>query len=103
MSENVLRAGVIGGGLGGSHGYAYARAAEYDLVAICDLDPDVFARFYERAELPQGSLQEYTDYHEMFEQENLTWYQWRRRIICTPTQSVMPPTPASKGSSAKSH
>lgn len=71
MSENVLRAGVIGGGLGGSHGYAYARAAEYDLVAICDLDPDVFARFYERAELPQGSLQEYTDYHEMFEQENL--------------------------------
>ena len=71
MSEEKLRAAVIGGGLGGSHGYAYARAPEYELVAICDLNPDVFPRFFERAEIPSGSIKQYTDYHEMFEKENL--------------------------------
>ena len=30
MAEEKLRAAVIGGGLGGSHGYAYARAPEYE-------------------------------------------------------------------------
>ena len=69
MPENKLRAAVIGGGLGGSHGYAYARASEYDLVTICDLNPDVFERFFERAQ--PGSIKEYTDYREMVERENL--------------------------------
>ena len=55
MSEEKLRAAVIGGGLGGSHGYAYARAPEYELVAICDLMPEVFPRFYERAEIPPAA------------------------------------------------
>ena len=71
MSEEKLRAAVIGGGLGGSHGYAYARAPEYELVAICDLNPEVFPRFFERAELPPGSIAQYTDYHEMLEKEQL--------------------------------
>ncbi len=71
MSEAKLRAAVIGGGLGGSHGYAYARAPEYELVAICDINPDVFPRFFERAELPPGSIRQYTDYHEMFAEERL--------------------------------
>lgn len=66
-----LRAGVIGGGLGGSHGYAYAHAPEYELVAVCDLKPEVFEKFYARAELTPGSIHEYTNYHEMFEKENL--------------------------------
>ena len=71
MSENKMRAAVIGGGLGGSHGYAYARAPECELVAVCDINPDVFARFYERAEIERGGLAEYTDYREMLAQEKL--------------------------------
>ena len=35
------------------------------------LMPEVFPRFYERAELPPGSIKQYTDYHEMFEKERL--------------------------------
>ena len=71
MSESKLRAGVIGGGLGGSHGYAYARAPEYELVAVCDLNPEVFDRFFERAQIERGTLNEYMDYREMFEKEGL--------------------------------
>ena len=71
MAEQKLRAGVIGGGLGGSHGYAYARAEEYELVAVCDLNPDVFDRFFERAEIGRGAIHEYTDYHEMLAKEKL--------------------------------
>jgi predicted dehydrogenase len=71
MSNQKLRAAVIGGGLGGHHGYAYARAAEYELVAACDINPAAFERFFERAQIPRGSIREYTDYKEMFAQENL--------------------------------
>ena len=71
MSGDTLRAAVIGGGLGGSHAYAYARSPRYDLVAVCDIDPGVMPRFYERAEIPAGSIGEYTDYRLMLERENL--------------------------------
>ncbi|MBI3943088.1 MAG: Gfo/Idh/MocA family oxidoreductase [Chloroflexi bacterium] len=71
MADKKLRAGVIGCGLGASHGYAYAHAPDYDLVAICDIKPEVFDRFYERSGLPKGVYHEYTDYHEMFKKENL--------------------------------
>ena len=40
-------------------------------MAICDINPDVFPRFFERAELPPGSIKQYTDYHEMFAEERL--------------------------------
>jgi predicted dehydrogenase len=71
MSNAKLRAGVIGAGLGGHHGYAYARAAQYELVAVCDLNPAVFERFFERAQIPRGSIREYTNYRQMFEKEAL--------------------------------
>ena len=71
MSESKLRAAVIGGGLGGSHAYAYARAPEYELASICDLNPEVFDRFFQRAEIERRSINEYADYHEMFEKEDL--------------------------------
>ena len=71
MPEGKLRAAVIGGGLGGSHGYAYARAPDYELVAVCDINPEVFGRFFERAEIERGSISEYADYREMFENEDL--------------------------------
>lgn len=71
MAETKLRAAVIGGGLGGYHGYAYDRASDYELVAACDINPEAFDRFYERAQIERGTVREYTDYREMFEKENL--------------------------------
>lgn len=71
MAAEKLRAAVIGGGLGGYHGYAYDRAPEYELVAACDINPAAFDRFYERAQIARGTIREYTDYREMFEKEQL--------------------------------
>ena len=71
MSDDTLRAAVIGGGLGGYHAYAYARSPRYDLVAVCDLDPEVMPRFYERSGIPAGRIGEYTDYRLMLEREDL--------------------------------
>lgn len=71
MSEGKLRTAVIGAGVGGGHGYAYARAPEYELVAVCDINPEVFGRFYERAEIAPGSISEYADYRAMLERESL--------------------------------
>ena len=71
MSGDTLRAAVIGGGLGGSHAWAYARSPRYDLVAVCDLDPEVMPRFYERSGIPAGRIGEYTDYRLMLEREDL--------------------------------
>ena len=71
MGGDTLRAAVIGGGLGGFHAYAYARSPRYDLVAVCDLDPEVMPRFYERSGIPAGRIGEYTDYRLMLEREDL--------------------------------
>ncbi|NKB69280.1 MAG: hypothetical protein GKR89_19595 [Candidatus Latescibacteria bacterium] len=71
MAPDKLRAAVIGGGLGGSHAYAYDRSQLYDLVAFCDINPEVFPRFYERAEIAPGSIGQYTDYQQMLAAENL--------------------------------
>ena len=68
---NKLRAGVIGGGLGGDHGYAYANSNEYELVAACDINPAAFEKFFARAKIERGSIHEYTDYKEMFSKEKL--------------------------------
>ena len=37
MSNEKLRAGVIGCGLGSYHGYAYTNASEFELISVCDL------------------------------------------------------------------
>ena len=71
MVDHTLKAAVIGGGLGGYHGYAYARSPRYELAAVCDIDPAVIPRFYERAEVPPGGIGEYTDYRLMLEREDL--------------------------------
>ena len=71
MSNEKLRAGVIGCGLGAYHGYAYANASEFELVAVCDLKPDVLDNFFERSKITRGSVREYNDYHAMLEKENL--------------------------------
>jgi len=71
MVEKKLRAGVIGARLGASHAYAYANAPEYELVAVCDLLPRVMDELWERARLDEGSARTYTDYREMFANENL--------------------------------
>ena len=71
MTNQKLRAGVIGCGLGAYHGYAYANAPEFELVAVCDLKPDVLDRFFERSRITRGTVHEYTDYHTMLDKENL--------------------------------
>ena len=71
MADDTLRAAVIGGGLGAYHAYAYAGSPRYDLAAVCDIDPDVIPRFYERSGIPSGSIAEYTDYRLMLEREKL--------------------------------
>jgi len=71
MTNQKLRAGVIGCGLGASHGYAYSQAPEFELVAICDLKSDVVDQFFERSRVERGTVREYTDYHTMLERENL--------------------------------
>ena len=71
MATDKLRAAVIGGGLGGSHAYAYQRSAQYDLVAVCDINPEIFPRFYQRAEIEPGSIHQYTDYQQMLAGQDL--------------------------------
>ena len=41
------------------------------MVAVCDINPEVFDRFYGRAEIARGGIGEYADYREMFAKENL--------------------------------
>ena len=71
MMGKKLRAAVIGCGQGASHGYAYAKAPEYELVAVCDLKPEVLDSFWDRSRLERGSVKQYTDHKEMIEKENL--------------------------------
>ena len=56
MPDQKLRAGVIGCGLGANHAYAYDQAPEYELVAICDLKPEVIEGFYGRSRVEPGSV-----------------------------------------------
>ena len=71
MTNQKLRAGVIGCGLGSSHGYAYNQADEFELVAICDIKSEVIDAFFERSKIERGNVREYTDYHKMLEVEKL--------------------------------
>jgi predicted dehydrogenase len=71
VSGRKLRAGVIGCGIGADHGYAYKRVPDFELVAICDINPQAFARFYERSGVAPGTVKEYTDYRELLANEQL--------------------------------
>ena len=71
MSEHKLRVGIIGCGIGADHGYAYSHTPEFELSAICDVNPQVFDRFYERSGVARGAAREYTDYRLMLEREKL--------------------------------
>ena len=71
MADMKLRAGVIGARQGASHAYAYANSSEYELVGVCDLFQKVIDEMWDRAKLPEGSVNTYTDYKEMFVKENL--------------------------------
>ena len=70
-NDGKLRAGVIGARLGASHAYAYANSPEYELVAVCDLMPDVIDEMWDRAKLERGSVATYGPYQDMLEAENL--------------------------------
>ena len=47
------------------------HASEFELVAVCDLKPDVLDTFFERSKITRGSVHEYNDYRAMLEKENL--------------------------------
>jgi predicted dehydrogenase len=56
---------VIGVGVGSAHVHAFDRHPETDLVAVCDLNPQVLERVYERAGIARDGVQVFTDYQEM--------------------------------------
>ena len=53
MTEK-LKAGVMGCGLGAAHAYAYDRSDKFDLVAVCDLKPEVLDALWDKARLERG-------------------------------------------------
>ena len=71
MADKKLRAGVIGCRQGASHAYAYDRADEFELVAVCDLKPEVLEEFWDRARLERGSIPQYSHHREMLEAHEL--------------------------------
>lgn len=70
MAEK-LRAGVIGCRQGSSHAYAYDRSEEFELVAVCDLKPEVLDEFWDRARLERGSVKQYSSHREMLDAHQL--------------------------------
>ena len=66
-----LRAGIIGCGLGASHGYAYTHAPEYELVAICDLKPELQQRFVDNWGSVWPNVRRYDSFPEMLQREQL--------------------------------
>jgi predicted dehydrogenase len=71
-----LRAAVIGCGVGAWHAAAFVRDPDVHLMAACDLNPAAFGRLYERAQLPSGTLREFTDYRQWLEQERPDLIRW---------------------------
>jgi len=71
MAEKKLRAGVIGCRQGASHAYAYDRADEFELVAVCDLIPGVLDEFWDRAKLERGSIPQYSSHRDMLDAHDL--------------------------------
>ncbi len=69
----VLRAGVIGLGVGKSHVSAYHRAQGVELAAVADLNPEVLAKF------SSASVKGYSSGEDMLEREPLDIVS-----ICTP-------------------
>ena len=102
MAEK-LRAGVMGCGLGAAHAYAYDRSDNFDLVAVCDLKPEVLDALWDRAKLERGSVP--TSTHPTAKCSTPTTSTSSaspRPTTCTSTRSATPPTRASAASSAKS-
>ncbi len=63
MSERMLRAGVIGGGVGRAHMRGYQSNAASKLVAVCDVDPARVQVVGDEFSVPEAGR--YTDYHKM--------------------------------------
>jgi predicted dehydrogenase len=95
MSER-LRAGVIGCGVGAAHAYAYSQQPDVELVAVCDLNPAAFDRFYARSRLARGAVREYTDYRKMLADEGLDLVS-----VVTPDDHHAAPVVAAAGAGVK--
>ena len=66
MTDSILRAAVIGVGVGRAHAKGYQHSSASELVAACDSDPTRLASFGEMFELPASGL--YTDYRRLLEE-----------------------------------
>jgi predicted dehydrogenase len=63
----TIRVGVIGLGMGRHHAQVYHASKQADLVAICDLNPELLAQY--QATYPQAAA--YAQYEEMLAAEKL--------------------------------
>lgn len=70
MAER-LRAGVIGCGVGAAHATAFQNDPDVHLVAVCDLNPEVLGRVYERAQIAPDQVRAYADSQDMLSRERL--------------------------------
>ena len=65
MSNERLRAVVVGGHIGRSHAHGYIASDRTDLVAVCDLDPMTLDAFGDEFDVEQR----YSDYETMLREE----------------------------------
>ncbi|MHB8625372.1 MAG: Gfo/Idh/MocA family protein [Aggregatilineales bacterium] len=63
MSDSVLRAAVIGAGVGRGHARGYKASKDVQLAAVCDLDPARVQSFAD--EFGIGAEGRFSDYHQM--------------------------------------
>ncbi len=63
MSDTILRAGIVGGGIGRLHAPGYRKNPGSELVAFCDIDTARVAAFGDEFGIPLEGR--YTDYRQM--------------------------------------
>src|SRR5260221_6472426 len=69
MTEQPLRAGVIGLGVGKNHAEGYATIPDAALVALCDSDPARLREYGQKYNIAADNL--FTDYKEMLAKTKL--------------------------------
>lgn len=69
MTDQPLRAGIIGLGIGAAHAKGYSGQHGADLVALCDLDETRLRDFSKQYPVSPANM--YTDYHQMLAEANL--------------------------------
>ena len=83
----MYRVGVIGcRNIGIRHGNGVEGIASADLVAACDLVPELLSAYEERFKPTCPNLALYTDFDEMLAKANWTRGRWRRGTTGIPNR-----------------